>query len=801
MSHDYEDGEDEGRSNRSSVSAVKLSGLDWLLAAGATALMFIGLSVFSFVGMSPDGWNDAAVAAGLRPPAEIFPGFFRVLARVCYLGEVSTGNALMPILGRICGGLTAGFAFLFFRSLIAQLVRLRLRYAERRFTIQRLAAFAGSIFFMCSDPMWRMGQVFTAAGLVMMLVVVALFLFMQFLLSGKLLPAMAALFLCGALAAETPFGFVLVLVCWYGYLRAYKSGSLSDDCPLLDRGAGQSARWMLSFVWLVGIIVGIGVNCLSFVQMRGLEASGKVIGDMPLMYLQQWWYGFIGSATPLGWALALGICVMTFTVSLLMLPRASDEERLLPYYVGTLSCFMGVLAFAQLAMLSPLWFWTWSAATKVNSPLFLQLLVLMAAGTVVGSLMVFGVESSCRDCSRLRRNGSSGLSMNGRFAIFVAAVVLMAAGELPGRVQRTTRVMLGIIDDYAREVVAECGPDVHWIFGDGSFDSRYELLAAEQKRELYALSLMDGSSTYYQYLRLRGKVDEDDRASLGINAATGLRSWLLEKPARLKECAVQQGFELWKRQGMELPPCSGVLARPQGMDEAARLKGVENAKGLAQRILDVYKKGGIPKSAGEKFSELFTFVQWRISRVARMRAERADRALDVATAEADTKISEYLDDRNASLQKILADMEHARTTTLRQVTPREGLQLALSRADFALAAGYARPILKTIKDDPDANFGLAMSYVVQKQWSRAEEHLKIFVAKRPKEISGWNNLAMICLKQNRLTEAEAHAKKALELAPESAEIKDTLKQIEAARSAAAAPAESEKKKPSKQGAK
>ena len=782
MSRHYHD-EEESSERQVFAQRERLSLPDWILAATAAVLVFVGLSVFAFPSLSPDVWGDAAVAAGLRPPSSIFPGLWRVLAGVFYMGGVGAGDAALPWLGRLCGALTAGVSFLFFRVLVAQLVRLRLRYAPRRHRVVRLSAFAGALFFACSDPMWRAGQAFSPGGLLMLMVLVSLICFVQFLLSGRILTAIAALFLGGVITAETPYGFVLLGFCWYGYQRAYRRGSLSDDNPLLDTGAGQSARWLISFVWVLGLACGIAANCVSFIRLHGLEAVGKVGGDMPLMYLKGWWHNLIGVANPLGWALALGICLLTFAVALAMLPRASDEERLLPYHVGFLTCITGLLAFAQLAMLSPLWFWTWSDSIKINSAFFLQLLMLACSGTVVCALVVFGVEAACRDYERLQQRHFRRLSQGGRFVLYVIALAFLAAGVLPGRVQTATRAMLAIIDDYAREVVAECGP-VHWIFTDGSYDARYELLAAEQKKDLYAISLMGSSSYYDQYLRLRGKLDNEDRTALSVNGATGLRAWMLEKPERMADAAVQQGFELWKRQGKELPPCSGVLARPVGMDEADMLKGVANSKKLAERIVAFYAAGGIAKSASFSFTELFRFAQWRISRLARMRSERADRAQDVATAEADLNISERLDDYNSSLQRILADMEHARETTLRQVTPREGLQLALARADFALAASYARPILKAIPDDPEANFGLAMSYVKQQQWARAAEHLKVFAEKRPQEPSAWNNLAMICLKMNRFAEAERHAKKALELIPESAEVKDTIKQIAEAKAAA-----------------
>ena len=147
----------------------------------------------------------------------------------------------------------------------------------------------------------------------------------------------------------------------------------------------------------------------------------------------------------------------------------------------------------------------------------------------------------------------------------------------------------------------------------------------------------------------------------------------------------------------------------------------------------------------------------------------------------DVKLSDELDRSNGSLKSILTALERAKATTLRQVTPREGLQLALARADFVLARRYGEVILAADPDDPNANFGVGMSYYTQKQWTRAEEYLRRCLVKKPKEPAVWNNLAMICLYTKRFDEAERHAKKALEIIPESAEVKDTLKEIAEAR--------------------
>ena len=69
-------------------------------------------------------------------------------------------------------------------------------------------------------------------------------------------------------------------------------------------------------------------------------------------------------------------------------------------------------------------------------------------------------------------------------------------------------------------------------------------------------------------------------------------------------------------------------------------------------------------------------------------------------------------------------MDKVREQTLKSVTPRESLQLALARLDFTLARRYAELILQNDPNDPNANFGVGMSYYTLRQWARAEEYLR-----------------------------------------------------------------------------
>ncbi len=795
---------------RDSEPMPSLDGKDFLISVLLGLVSAALLTVWAFPGLNPDVWRDASEAAGLRPALAIFPGYWRALARGLYMiNGVSLGNLILVWAGRFVVGTTVGLVYLLFRSILSLTIRRRLNYARRRFIVVRGTAVLGAIAFMCADPIWRSGQAFSPSGLLLLLSVLGLYQFFSFLQHGELRQVNWSMFLLGFLSADTPMGFVLTAVCWSVYFLALRYAAVSMGLALLNPIVEQRSKWHLTFLWAMGLIVGIAANCASFVWLDGLEAAGLTGGDMPLLYATRWWTQFIHAASGLGWVMSIGICVLPLVVSAVLLPRAVDEEQFLPYHTGAVFFATGMLALAQLAGLSPLWFWMWHSDVTVT-PYFLQMLILLSSATLVFALAVMGVDAVCRDHERLATERFANLSddedeepslsaprrtvplRRHGFAVLVMVPLLLLAAVVPGRLQEKTRQMLKVLDDYVDEVLQECGP-VEWIFTDGAFDARLELGAAERGRQLRALSMMSGGSAYERYVRLKGVSDMEDRMALSTSVPMTLRTWMKDKPERMKNAAIQLGFEVWKRNGLELPVCSGVLARPLGMSAEDCAAGVVRTKKLADRILAFYAAGGLPKSAGHLVNELFLFVQWRIARLARMRAERADRAGDTAVAMADVKLSDSLDNSNASLKRILESMEKARATALNAITPREGLQLALVRADFALARRYAEPILQADPDDPNANFGMGMSYYMQKQWARAEEYLKRCLVRNAKEPAVWNNLAMIMLYTKRFDEAEKHAKKALELIPESAEVKDTLKQIREARTEAAKKADEAKK--------
>ncbi len=808
----YDDdlGYDEGDGDQQQkmfLADEHLTFVDWLVAASLAVLVFIGVTVFALPGLSPVAWDSTAVAAGLRPPVDVFPGFWRAIAHALFLGGVSSGVSLLKHLGPVCAGCTAGAVYLLFRTVIGMLVRGRLRFSTRRYLVQRVGSAVGAVLFACSDPAWQTAQCFSSEGLLLLLTVLALVPFMLFMLNGTLLCAYVSMFLLGVLAAETPLGVILLLVCWLLYHVALRHDALGERIPLLEPITAQSAKWMLSFLWGVGLAVGLVLNCWSFLKMGG---GATLTNSLPLAYGLRWWAVFSETAGSLGWVLAFVLCVLPFGVASIMLPRAVDEEQFLPYHIGGAFFVSGVVSFSQLSFVSPIWFWTWSPLTEVRSFYILQVCLLLSALVVGYFLVVLGTDACCRNHVKLasfraqEEDQLPGVDVNVptsiRGLVILSGVCLvMFVGSLPGRTQTKARAMLGVVNDYVAEVLKECG-DARYLFTDGAFDTRLELGAAEKGKELVTLSLLAGNSSSEKNLRLRAAEDNEDRQVLESGAGTALRTWKRDRPERLKKSALMLGFSQWLRDGEKVPPVSGTLMRP-GMSEAACKEGAAVAGVLAERVLELYEKGQIDSAIPPVSKKVFTLMQWRLACLARERAKQADHAGDKARAKAESGLADRLDEKNADLKGLVKKAEKRRAVSLRQVTPREGLQLALLRADFALASRYATILVETDPDNPDANFALGMYAFAQAQWTRAEEALMRCLVRKPNEPAVLNNLALAQMQQGNFEAATANAQKAQKLLPASDEVMETLAEIAAAKAAAAEAKKNPDKKAKSDGSK
>ena len=145
--------------------------------------------------------------------------------------------------------------------------------------------------------------------------------------------------------------------------------------------------------------------------------------------------------------------------------------------------------------------------------------------------------------------------------------------------------------------------------------------------------------------------------------------------------------------------------------------------------------------------------------------------------------AEALDNANPSLRSLNARIGKAGIRALRTMSPREHLRQALQRADFTAAKPYAEAVLSTDPGNADANFAIGMFYFVDELYSKAEIYLERCAKRRPDEPTFFNNLAIAQMMMRKYDLAEQNARRALELLPDSPEVKDTVRQIEKARQA------------------
>ena len=787
----YEDDYDEVDENAiggTFVPPQKLTWVDYAIAASVGLLAFVLSFALSYRGLHPAAWTPCAIAAGLRPPESLAPGFWYQFASALFSGlGVAKGMTLLAVLGKVALGVVTALGYLVFKALLS--IQVRMVETNRIWSgvLSRCVCVVVAMLFLCADPVWTLGYYFSPTMLEVLLFTATVYLLLSFLTGGSLLPAYAAMFLLGLLGAETLLGLISLAGFWLVFYIMLRKGSLFH-VKLLEPFMQQRSKWFLTFFWAIGLLIGLAVNIVGFKAAGGLTANDLSVGAIPLRYASCLWHTFCGAARYGAWIVGIGGTTMAFLLALSLVRRATDLEYFLNYHVGIVFFVVGVLAYSQMSSLSPLWFWTLGDVFVVPSALMLFLCALMCAVTVLCALAVTLVDAFCRDHRRLAAQINPDLdeevarthsSLRYLFPTLAFAVLtlLLLGGSLPGRVQSRTKEMLSLIDDYLREVVEETG-DAKYLFTDGHFDCGLELESARRGGELVCIAAQPSPNARSGYALSSLMDDEHDRLSAAADGANLLRTWQRDRPERLERCALQVGLELWRqRSKLEYPSVSGVVARPGRSDDRARDEGIRRTLGIAERILKFYSGGEIPREAGTGVRDDFQFMQWRIARMARHRSEVLGFSGRLAEAKAEAQLSESLDKRNESLNRILQAMTRMREHTMRQMTPSEGLHFALLRADFPLAHRYADAILDSNPDDPDANFGIGMDYLLQEQYNLAEPYLVACLKHREKEPAIWNNLAILQYRQKRYEDALANANKALELAPDSVEVQDTRRKI------------------------
>ena len=339
----------------------------------------------------------------------------------------------------------------------------------------------------------------------------------------------------------------------------------------------------------------------------------------------------------------------------------------------------------------------------------------------------------------------------------VQVIVVVCVLPTVFRVYRPVETELrSIVHDAIVETVRECG-DAKFVFTDGRLDSGVELIASMMGSQVKPLNMMSGPSPWEKYIRTRNfEEGSPDRASAEVGVPVLLRVWAGEMTNGMDNAAVQLGFEFWKRARKPLPTCSGFVAREKGLPDAEAERGISVANAIAARIIRIAKEN--PHMAvSPALRSAVSSVSWRISRFARMS-----------------------DEWNDAVKHLMRLIDYERMRTFMQMTPYEGLRLSLRRADFVEARKYGATVLQIDPEDPEANFGTGMAFLMEEKYKDAEFYLERTLIKRPDEPAVLNNLSIIFRKTNRLEKALEYVKKAHELAPENEEIARTLKDTERA---------------------
>ena len=745
--------------------------------------------------LPPELWDELAVAAKLSPPVREFPIIWQAMMSYI-IGNfgIETCVSFLKAAGPVSLGIVTTIAARLFFGYLPRVMKSDMRRAVWARWIVRLVVLQGAVFFGLSEPVWLTGRVFSPDMFALMQSLVALLLALWSLERSSVV-FMVFLGAISAVAASEQAISAIVTPAFALYLIFKDCEVDANNPPLLTNRIIQSVafRWM-GWTFVFCSLAAISANLLFYRAIGGVAGtdSGFFVGLVH--YLANCLRELASVATPFGWMLIGAVALIPVLISIGRIRSFADSEKLPPVLGSCLLALVGVLAFLQSSGLNECHFWRWSAGA-IRSPHLLCLCLFATSLTVVFVLCVFVVDIYFRNHGRILRElfpvemedeylAEKAVRLH-RMSVRILRPVLLFepaiafALVLPFKFDTTVREMSSIVNDVVAQTAEECG-DSTMLFSDGALDAAVEVAVAAKGGRIKALSMMSGSGKYDTALRTRGETDEEKITLLSIGAADALRTWVTEENPCVSNIALQVGLELWRRNNLPMPKAGGLVSRTAGFPEGDAEKYANRAYDLAERILKLYSNGKPQKAGYPELNNLFLFSQWRLSRMCRMRANEADARKDSASSEREHLLADRLDRFNPEWQKVQERMDWIGQRGGMRLTPKEGLKLGLAKADFKLARSYARKVVVTDEDDVHANFALGMSYFTEKQYGRAEMHLKKCLIRAPDEPAVLNNLAIVQLRIGRYAEAEANAMKALKHFPDSSEIKTTLRHIRAA---------------------
>lgn len=741
--------------------------------------------------LPPELWDDLAVAAGLRPPAGEFPALWWIsLSFLIDNFGIAACIEGLKILGPVSLGLLTVMTHRLFTGLLPEVMKDGCIANRRGRWISRSIVATGAVLFVCSEPVWLAGcAVSPEMAAVLITEAVLLAALSAFEHSSRLGMILAGA-VCGVLAAETPIAFVILVVCWCRLYFKHRPKWAEDGLPLSNPVVFIVTSRRMVYAFLLCWMCTVALN-LSFYRAcgGGGEENGAFIAIVK--YFLNYPAVLMDATTPIGWGLIFAVVIAPAVVLVVRSKSYADTSKILPLSAVCFAAFAGVFSCLQSSGFSGFHFWKWHSESSISAyPLCLSMLVI--AAVAVKSLSVLAVEIYFRNNARLLREifpygtATAPLALRTlasvkrlggmlRLPAYTVPLILLAS-VIPFRFDGTVIRTAAVVNDTVYAVSDECD-GATMLFTDGSLDAAVEVVCAAKGCHVKALSLMSGPGSYDVALRLRGETEARNMELLKKGAAEALKSWVYEDNQCMSNIAVQVGLELWRNGAMHKLQLGGFTARTVFRDESEVAKSIEKAHEIAGRIISLYEKPDFGDCGYPELDRLFVCAQWRLARMCMMRADKAERSKEFAMAAEEKSLAQRLDSLNPEWRKVREKIDETMERRGLRLTPREGVGLGLRRKDFYMAGYYAERIIEENPNDMQANFALAMKCFVEQNYTGAEPYLERCLISAPNEPTILNNLAVVQLRLGSLDKAEANAVKALDLFPESKEIKTTLRHI------------------------
>lgn len=735
--------------------------------------------------------DSLAVAFNLRPPQHLAPLLWHNL-----VGLVSSHFGIAPtirilhVLGLMSLALLAFLSAGVFAALLPSDLRTWVNAYRTGRRITYVLPILGSAVFVFSPSVWSQCRMFTPETQMLVLFVLSVFIAVRSLKRSSTSGLVLSSVVSGVLSAEMPFAF-LVPVITIVFLYRRDCESEQDAITCLDNPLVQMAlvKWMVCG-FISSWICTIALNMHFFVVRGGVGFDDGIFFLIVKLFMH-YFFVIYRSMTPFGLMVLCIMVVAPLVFSVVRIKQATDITTFLFFRHGFFFFLFGILALLQSSPFSSWWFWRWASEVEAISSRFVLTTSMMATAYIVfAAICVFVVDVYFRNDRFLAREYcwneqvdipmivkvTRSLKLTGRYSRFVMfplIVVLVFSCVISGRFDSTVAKAEKIVGEYVDNVVYECGKSPILIT-DGTLDSAIELTSVTEGKNIKTLSIMSGGGDYDIALRKRIDADGKHLDALKFGTAETMRNWMREGSPMISNLAVQVGFELWRDNNKQMPLCGGFVALTTASNDVSKVK---SAHSLAEELLLFRERCNIHKIDSYALRSALSRIQWRLSRMCRMRAYAANLVNDADTVTFEELLANRLDDANPEWVKVRDAEEKRLRRNALVLTSREGLNLSLKRADFRLASSYAREVLAEDDGDVFANFALGMRCLEEHKFRLAEGHLKQALLRAPEEPAILNNLAVVLIRLNRFDEAETNAVKALKILPNSSEIKETLHRI------------------------